>query len=162
MGQGLRDEIQSRRYYIPKNYRRIVFALNVSLILSLGLIALISLIYLAWPPQRYFASNAEYSGSIIELKPMSHPNERPDPLLPPDMPAAIEMKDIDLPAETTDNTATVTPTTTTSPTDGSVVPAETTAATPVSTPSPASTQAVPAPVESSVSAGVSAPTSVSQ
>lgn len=157
MGQGLREEIQSRRYYVPKNYRRIVFALNISLILSLTLIGLISLIYLAWPAQRYFASNAEYSGSIIELKPLTRPNEGPEPLLPPDMPAAIEMKDIDLPP---DNTATVT--STAAPTDGSVVAAETTGSIPAATQTSTPASAPAAPVEPSVPAGVSAPTSVSQ
>ena len=89
------EQAQKLRYYSVIQYRRICFALMVSFAVSIALMVLSIYFYLEWPSQRYFASNAEYAGSIIELSSMSASNSSEEALLKPDLAPEVHMKDLE-------------------------------------------------------------------
>lgn len=82
------SDIKNKKNYYRDLYRKLIFIINVSTIISIILIIMSILIYITEPDPTFYATNS--ASNIMRIKSMNQPNYSSSPLLKPDLP--MEMK----------------------------------------------------------------------
>ena len=93
--------IRESRHYHRNQMRKVSRWLQWSMALSAVLILFCAFFYLRWPDRAFYASNAQYAGFVIKLRPLNAPNASSQAGLQPSLPSETGIKNIDslLPAQ---------------------------------------------------------------
>ena len=90
------DKSIAHKFFYRNYYRRALWMLMVSLMLTGGLLLAIYYQMVSKKEPNYYASNAAGAGFIIRIKPMAAANARGSYLLAPDKPAEATKKPVNL------------------------------------------------------------------
>lgn len=90
------EEVKVSRNFFRNRYRVFIAILWLSLGLNAGLTVVLFYSVLQIPNPIYYATNSAGAGFVTRLYALPNPNERSSPLLKPDPPEEVEIKDLNI------------------------------------------------------------------